>query len=468
MKRIYTLISAAAIAISASADTWTSIGSGEWYECLLTIFTDIAEGQHWAVDIEESNEQPGVYRMKPYAVEGNPIAALMGKLDTQTEVIVNAANPSKVYTVGDIAPYNTIIFAGLNPENGFGKADYYGTLTDGVISFPEGSFAYYNDEAGTWYRFDKGFKVILPGSEDKDYTLKLTTDHVCSDAETTVINMEAGADIATVKATFTRGKYDLADYLEYIAAKGTELSKESFEINTPTVRGIYSIFAVGLNKAGKVVAGACTYQVCDGEKDSDWAVVPNVTATFSEGFLSGYFTDIDAESLEVTLEESLTTPGRYRFEAPYGAHSAGVEIADHSATHKHYIYVNASDPTRVYVELSPLGISFTKWGAPYAYSYPAMYADADVDLSNLDAKYFGTYANGKISAPALLSWNNEPNIGFTDVTFDLEIKPGNDAIGEISSDNETDAVYFNLSGRRIARPTAPGFYIRNNTKIFIK
>lgn len=468
MKKIYTLILAAAAAATALADTWQPIGTGEWYECLLTIYQNVEPGQHWDVEVEESVERPGVYRMMPYAVEGNPIAKIMdGETDTTTEIIINATNPSKVFTVGDFAPYGIVTFSGLNLENAF-SAEYYGTLTDGVIYFPEGSFAYYSTENRQWLRFGKDFKVILPGAQPKDYTLKLRTDHICNDGATTPIHMEAGADIATVKASFTRGKYNLADYLEYVAATGSTLQKEDFEINTPKVRGVYSIIAVGLNAAGKIVAGSATYQVCDGENDSDWAEVPNVETTFSEGFLSGCFSDVEPATFSVALQENLKTPGRYRFEAPYESNAEGFPVADHSSAHKHYIYVNASNPARVYVEVSPLGVSVAGWGAAYAYSYPAMYADANVDLSDIDQKYFGSYENGKISAPALLSWNNEPNVGFTDVTFNLEITPkGNDAITEISTEGADSALY-NLRGQRVGRPTGRGIYLRGNTKVYVR
>ena len=62
------------LAKNDDSTTWTSIGTGEWYEGLLTIFSDIDEGQHWSVEIEECDQKPGVYRMKPYAVAGNPTA----------------------------------------------------------------------------------------------------------------------------------------------------------------------------------------------------------------------------------------------------------------------------------------------------------------------------------------------------------------------------------------------------------
>lgn len=494
MKRIYTLLLSATVCAAASAttdlsstgsidrqriakaplkaeqtDAWTSLGQGEWYEGFLNIFSDIADGLHWSVEIEESTSTPGVYRLKPYAVESSPIAQQLGGVDTSTEIIINATNAGRVYTVGDITPYGAVTFAGLNAENGF-KAEGYGTLSDGIITFPANTFAYENPTDSKWYVYgNEGPKIILPGSEDKDYSLKLTTSGVCSDGELTTINLEAGEDIATVKAAFTRGRYDIADYAEFVAATGTTVAKEAFEINTPKVRGVYSIFAVGLNAAGKVVASAATYQVCNAETDADWVEVPNVETTFTDGFMSVQFSDIEAKEFPVVLEENTKTPGRFRFESPYGKLASEIfPPVDHSADHKHYIYVNATRPDSVYVELSVPGIQNDRWGSPYFYSYAAMFVDADESISNVPAKYFGFYANGLISAPALISWNNEPNNGFTAANFLLEIKPKEDGIEQINAAGESEAAFFNLSGRRIAAPTAPGLYIRNGRKILVR
>ncbi|MDE6223036.1 MAG: hypothetical protein K2M49_05025 [Muribaculaceae bacterium] len=402
------------LAKNDDSTTWTSIGTGEWYEGLLTIFSDIDEGQHWSVEIEECDQKPGVYRMKPYAVAGNPIAQLLGKVDASTEVIVNATDPAKVYTDGSFAPFGLRTFCGINKENNF-QSSVYGTLEDKVITFPAASFAYYNN--GTWYVVNKsGFKIALPGAVVKDYTLKATTTDICSPTAETTVNLTVGADIASLKAVVLPGKYETAygTNAQIVAANGDEITiGDSFTIETPTEGGIYSIMIVGLDANGDIVATANTYQLVDAEQTMDWEVVtwevvPNVKATFTEGFLAGIFSDIDAEDFEVVLEESTITPGRFRFEAPYAQHSKKFPVADHSPAHKHYIYVNATDPDKVYVELSPLGVSVPGFGSAYGYSFPGLYAGT-ANFETVPDSYFGTFANGKINVPALASFNNSPN-----------------------------------------------------------
>ncbi len=147
---------------------WHSIGTGTWYEGLLTIFDEIEYGLNWQIEIEESDEVEGYFRMIPYGA-GSPVAQIVGAPDNNY-FYVDASNPDKVYSEEFIA-YNgfefNYYFSQLVPEN-LWEQEYYGTLENGVIYFPNSSFGYYDPESSVWWNvnFEGDFKIVLPGGED--------------------------------------------------------------------------------------------------------------------------------------------------------------------------------------------------------------------------------------------------------------------------------------------------------------
>lgn len=441
-------------AMEKAAQTWSQIGTGEWYEGLLTIYNDVDEGWHWPVKIEECDQTPGLYRMKPYAVANNPIAQIIGYADSYTTVIVDATNPEKVYTIGDFEPYGLTTFCGFNPENEFEDGDGYGTLKDKIITFPDASFAYFDYDEYRWYTYSKDFKIALPGAVVKDYVLKATTEFACSDGPTTTVNLTVGADIVKTYMDVYKGYADTSYGTngQIVAANGTEVpAGSSVTFNTPAERGHYSIMFAGVDADNNVVATSTTYQIVDGEADADWKVVPNTTTKFTEGFLAGMFGNIDAEDFNVVLEESVSTPGRFRFEAPYAKHSL-VEyfaMADHSANHKHYIYVNATDPAKVYVEPSSLGLSMSGFDAIYVHTHANT----------------GYYANNVIEAPAYVTTNNIAR-NYSGGTIKLVMTKSDSKIEEISA-GAADKVIYDIQGRRVANATR-GIFIVNGQKTLVK
>lgn len=429
-------------------ETWTSIGMGEWYEGLLSvIYDDIPDGWHWPVEIFESSVTPGLYQIYPYSFD-SPISNLLGGAkDSNCKVIVDATDPAKVYITEVFAPYGLMNFASISML-GYST---YGSLKNGVISFPDQAFACYS---GGWAYVNGGsdFKIALPGAVVKDYALKATIEHTCTDQPTFTVDLTVGEDIAKLYTLVFKGNAD-ASYgtnSNTVVSNGTEISiAPSVTINTPTERGHYSVMFAGVNADNEVVAAATTYQIVDNENDEDWKVVPETTTKFTEGFLAGMFSDIDSEDFDVELEENVNTPGRFRFEAPYANHSQ-VEIlnlADHS--HKHYIYVNAVDPEAVFVEPSALGFAMNRFGGIYAISHDD----------------YGTYANNVIEAPATVSTSNSTK-HYTGGSIKLVMTKSQSNIEEISSVG-ADKVIFDIQGRRVANPTR-GLYIINGKKALIK
>lgn len=147
---------------------WHSIGVGRWYEGLLTIFDQIPYGLNWEIEIDESDEVPGYYRMIPYGAD-TPVAEAVGAPDNNY-FYVDASDPERVYAEEFIA-YNgfeyNYWFSHMVPEN-LWDVERYATLEDNVIYFPPSCFGYFDPETSVFWdvNFEGDFKIVLPDGED--------------------------------------------------------------------------------------------------------------------------------------------------------------------------------------------------------------------------------------------------------------------------------------------------------------
>ena len=161
--------------------TWHSLGTGAFVEDFVTTFFNV-ENVVCEVEIEESDETPGLYRLinpygaaYPYNEEGDWDAS------TTYYMVVDATDPAYVwipiFDSGMNWGYGNFIFGsyvGYYVENGYAPADCQaagvaaGTLADGVISFPEKScvigMTEYKDGAFSLANVNGAFKVILPSA----------------------------------------------------------------------------------------------------------------------------------------------------------------------------------------------------------------------------------------------------------------------------------------------------------------
>ncbi len=165
---------------------WTNLGTGSFTDDFILPFFGY-DPEDYPVDIQESNETPGVYRLlKMFSA----VAADFG-IDSGTgDVLVNAADPDFVYIekqdlglmMGSNGPFSISTDAGeLVTERGFDAVkaqlpDIFGKLKDGVITFPvlsekgqDGSTINYQLWAimngGYYFAGTNGaFKIVLPSA----------------------------------------------------------------------------------------------------------------------------------------------------------------------------------------------------------------------------------------------------------------------------------------------------------------
>lgn len=446
---------------------WKSIGEGTYVEDLLTIFTDVPANQMWKVDVETSASNPGWYRCLPYA--SGPVAELLETTDTKNYLYINASNPNKVYA-SDITPFGAFVFSNYVPENEWpAAASGYGTLADNCISFPQQSWAYYNSSAEQWVLTTRntGMKLYLPGAEITDYSLKVSSNDWCTANNEINFTVTAGSSVAALKAVVIPGDFSMSDNnANIVATQGQEIPAGNITVEA-TEHGIHSLMVVALDADGNIQSKEAAYFFGTFENDDDWKSLG--TGQFTEGIYAANYNDIDNETMDVEVQESKTTPGRYRLVNPYASHSSlgSDALATTEHGHNHYIYVDATVADRVFIEASPLGLD-GPYGLAAVNSYGAKYAGTNAEADAKAAGFYGTYdaATRTISYPddmILLGEKGYNNGSFLAGNTGTQlVLPESAGVDDIISDSNADAPveYFNLQGVRVANPAAGQLVIK--------
>lgn len=204
-------------------------------------------------------------------------------------------------------------------------------------------------------------------------------------------------------------------------------------------------------------------------------------AEYSEDVLFSVYPEYLASHVyEVDMQESVTTPGRYRLVDLYGPaypeydYLVGDENILTGHDHHHYVIVDATNPERVFIEPSPLGMDFG-YGEVTFFSegYLSMLRDEDME-DPLVIEGFGTLADGKITFLGGALYLYMPDFGMPrgNINHKFYIKlPGTVSIDSVNAESG-EAEYYNISGLKVTEPTAAGIYIRKTgdrtEKIYVK
>lgn len=157
MRKYILLLAVISGALAANADTWKTIGLGYYSDPVW----QIGDGSPLAgtIDVEESNEQPGLFRFEAISDE---------------YVYVHCENPQKVY-VEDytfISSSNVAITVSQRcAENTWnGNNDFYGVLNDRKVIIPGNYFCCKTENASNWTicSSDRDFVFELPSDGDEE------------------------------------------------------------------------------------------------------------------------------------------------------------------------------------------------------------------------------------------------------------------------------------------------------------
>ena len=451
------------VVAKAPAGTWKSLGKGTYSEDLLTLFSDIAEGQRWEVEIEQNETEAGWYRLLPYA--SGPVAELLEAADTENYLYINATDPAKVYAE-DFTPFGSFPVSHLVTENEWQGHEEYGTLQDGVISFPANSFAL--QYSGGWHMTagNGGVQIALPGVKLADYAFKASTPYCTVDGKA-VITISCGADVAYFKYLVGKGHFMMDGNEDIVKANGSKVEGSARLAAQPTEKGIYSFLAVAFNAADEAVANSVCYYLCAPDEDDQWENMG--VGSFTEGIYASNYDDIDNETFDVDIQKHKTIANYYRLVNPYKNHSVlGTENFATACTEhaNHYMYINANRADYVVIEPSVIGVNVSGEGA--VFSYGSKYIGTENEATAKEYGFFGTYdeATRTISFPdniILLGEDQYDNGSFlTGNTGTKLVLPEDAGVSSIVADEDNDAAveFFNFQGMRISEPAAGQMVIR--------
>ncbi|MCI7514174.1 MAG: hypothetical protein MSA53_01190, partial [Bacteroidales bacterium] len=225
------------------------------------------------IKIYERDDKKGFYRI-PNVYNPYMVAKFFGGQYSEKEIeenctpglyaYIDATNPDKVWLPVQesgvvISNEGYITYASMCQENGFSGSSSYGTMTNGVIKFPQKSILVDFSVAGGWYYANTSgnLVIVMPGCKDNDYSLSIATD--LSNNGVTPVEIEMGADLAKTKYKFYEGKVAAADLpFEALAISRDEEAafvEESGVVDASFEKtGVYTVIAVGVDAKGEMQA----------------------------------------------------------------------------------------------------------------------------------------------------------------------------------------------------------------------
>ena len=212
-------------------EPYVLLGTATLHEDLLTtFFSDVETGKAWECEVYENANVPGMLYFKNAFTSEYPYNEPGDYVTTDKYFMVNVKYPDKVY----------IPYQGLGMDWGYGEfgvvslisayfegaPDNWGTLKDGVITFPQKGIliqmADYNDGGFYTSNGSGAFVIHLPGAILTDYSVEASYSGMFVDPEGNaepVIDIAAGDDVAAVNYLIISQDQDVYAALEGIVAE---------------------------------------------------------------------------------------------------------------------------------------------------------------------------------------------------------------------------------------------------------
>jgi hypothetical protein len=314
-----------------SADTWTSVGIGKFTDPVCPIYG--FEAGPWEVEIEQSNEHQGYYRLvNPYGTSkwGYYNSSYLYS-DEDSYITLDCSNPDSVklvttYSVSTgTASYGmTLLNLSVDSDDGVmflvdwgGASGHYGKMVDSNITIPKDYLAIFMYGSRYLYSAGGDFNVSLPGA--KDYSLDVKVEKCCYANNVIPFSITAGKDAPIVKVsgfTSTYGRLSVnSSYSSAVAQRGQTLNGSgpfSFNLSSAPDGCWFSVYGVTCDTLGNVLNADVDYAFVSHHVDSLWrdlGMTKFVDDTFARPFLGT--TDI-AEEREVQLLQNKQDPTRFR------------------------------------------------------------------------------------------------------------------------------------------------------------
>lgn len=465
-------------------EDWTSVGTGLYTDDIMTNAGKPSES--WEVEIFESASTPGFYKVEnPY---GNGKCPYFDQEFDSCDFLIHAENPDEVYMEyvelknidfglipGEYCPVYVSDLAGYYIcEYGFpvdmvsSMGMPFGRMLGGCITFGAGNIIMDIPMFETSLEANgQGlFKIALPGASD--FSFDVDTSDICTSSDLS-FGYRTGADVATVK-------YDIRKGLHGFGSSGSALADETAQsgkvaadgmITVQPVFGVNTVTAVALEEGGAVVGSKTFYCYGQQTQSEEWKNIGK--ASYSEDLLASiYSPELEHAVYEVDIEENIANPGLYRLVNPYGpAYPQYDFLVDEKNIltghdHDHYMIVDATDPERVMIEASPIGMDFS-YGpvSVFSVSWLSIQQGKSPDDSEVMLDY-GTLADGKITFPGGAIFIYMPDFGLPrgNINHQFHITIPNLSGIDSTGISGNEAVFYTLDGRKVRRPESAGIYIR--------
>jgi hypothetical protein len=216
---------------SVIIEKYDLLGKATIREGLITGYQQNPTGIEWEVEVYTNELKPGWYFLKDAYIsapfnQGWEQNKGWDMMPSGSYLTINAENPARVYmpfqNLGCNWSYGWMYAGSIAPEAGItGGTPTYGTLVDGVISFPENSMAFaeteYNNGALSVSNTEGMFRICLPGAILVDYTVEIISGYTRQGQHP--VQFTFGTDVHTIK---------------YLAYEGV-LSSEELQEKVPEV-----------------------------------------------------------------------------------------------------------------------------------------------------------------------------------------------------------------------------------------
>lgn len=348
--KLLTSVALAAFALVGTADaaaqeTWKPLGTGLMRDDIITSVYILDDFYEFNVEIEESEQTPGRYRLVNAYIEC-PTVGPQFPAEPKQYLIIDASDPQHVY----IEPGYTAYYIGQGQQmliwsiaedyynNLYGnwiKADeenVCGKLDRGVITFPSGSLLMFPlDEDKTfdpqapddfaWRKVNTHgmFRVKLPGTPA--YDVDLTMGELNEEGTGVNVNVTFPEDVDYTLVGAFEGEYT-ADMYTKVAAGGDEIVKiEKSGVATVPFHenGVHTVVAVPVIDGEAWPGVHITREWLYG--DTGWQNIG--TAEYTDAILSscelnsaGW--EISEYTYNVEVEQNKTEPWKIRLVDPYG------------------------------------------------------------------------------------------------------------------------------------------------------
>ena len=292
-------------------EPYVLLGTATLHEDLLTTFFEVETGKAWECEVYENANVPGMLYFKNAFTSEYPNNEPGDYVTTDKYFMVNVKNHDKVY----------IPYQGLGMDWGYGEfgvvslisayfegaADNWGTLKDGVITFPQKGIliqmADYNDGGFYTSNGSGAFVIHLPGAILTDYSVEASYSGMFVDPEGNaepVIDIAAGDDVAAVNYLIISQDQDVYAALEGIVAEADSVQTVEIVDNAARIQpalepGLYYMVYCPVDAEGGLQADDA--DVLDFYFPGASAEKPEVEATlqaldidkvFSESIISKY------------------------------------------------------------------------------------------------------------------------------------------------------------------------------------